>query len=148
MQSKRKRYRLDGLLAEMPERLPRVEGWDEMGEVGAEVLDDAGRTTENSSAVRSPVAERVLDKAVTRAAGLLGVPDEVLADAVGDDLRGRGVLFVRLFVALDGIAGGTAPAWMRCVNSELGGQPIEVIRTPEGLAEVVRFVESRRDGEW
>lgn len=41
MRSKRKRYRLDDLLAEMPECMPRDEAWEAMGEVGAEVLDDA-----------------------------------------------------------------------------------------------------------
>lgn len=34
----RPRYRLAGLLAEMPDGLPRVEGWDEMPSVGQELL--------------------------------------------------------------------------------------------------------------
>ncbi|NDV14079.1 hypothetical protein [Crenobacter caeni] len=41
MRNKRKRYRLDDLLAEMPEGMPRDEAWEAMGEVGAEVLDEA-----------------------------------------------------------------------------------------------------------
>ncbi|MDI3260287.1 MAG: AbrB/MazE/SpoVT family DNA-binding domain-containing protein [Sinobacteraceae bacterium] len=34
----RPRYRLADLLAEMPDGLPRVEGWDEMPAVGKEIL--------------------------------------------------------------------------------------------------------------
>lgn len=33
----RSRYRLADLMAEMPEGLPRVEGWDEMPAVGLEI---------------------------------------------------------------------------------------------------------------
>jgi antitoxin ChpS len=32
-----RRYRLEALLAEMPEELPRVEGWDAMEPVGKEL---------------------------------------------------------------------------------------------------------------
>ncbi len=34
---RRPRYKLEDLMAEMPEKLPRVEGWDEMPSVGKEV---------------------------------------------------------------------------------------------------------------
>ena len=33
----KRRYRLEDLLAEMPGKLPRVEGWDDMRPVGKEV---------------------------------------------------------------------------------------------------------------
>lgn len=34
----KRRYKLEDLLAEMPSKLPRVEGWDDMRPVGKEVL--------------------------------------------------------------------------------------------------------------
>ena len=34
--TRRRRYKLDDLMAEMPGELPRVEGWDEMQPVGME----------------------------------------------------------------------------------------------------------------
>lgn len=34
---KRPKYKLSDLLAEMPDGIPRVEGWDEMPDVGMEV---------------------------------------------------------------------------------------------------------------
>ncbi|WP_373700716.1 AbrB/MazE/SpoVT family DNA-binding domain-containing protein [Neisseria dentiae] len=36
--AKRPKYKLSDLLAEMPEGAPRVEGWDEMPDVGREVV--------------------------------------------------------------------------------------------------------------
>jgi len=36
--SRKRRYKLEDLLAEMPGELPRVEGWDAMRRVGKEVL--------------------------------------------------------------------------------------------------------------
>lgn len=35
--AKRPKYKLSDLLAEMPEGAPRVEGWDEMPDVGREM---------------------------------------------------------------------------------------------------------------
>ena len=35
--AKRLKYKLSDLLAEMPDGIPRVEGWDEMPDVGMEV---------------------------------------------------------------------------------------------------------------
>mgnify|MGYP003616510203 FL=1 len=35
--AKRPKYKLSDLLAEMPDGIPRVEGWDEMPDVGMEV---------------------------------------------------------------------------------------------------------------
>lgn len=34
----RKHYKIEDLMAEMPNELPRVEGWDEMQAVGLEVI--------------------------------------------------------------------------------------------------------------
>jgi antitoxin ChpS len=33
------RYKLDDLMAEMPESLPLVEGWDEMAAIGKEIIE-------------------------------------------------------------------------------------------------------------
>lgn len=36
--TRKRRYKLEELLAEMPDELPRVEGWDEMQPVGKEAI--------------------------------------------------------------------------------------------------------------
>lgn len=59
----RPRYSLADLMAEMPQGLPRVEGWDEMPSVGSEMSPDRG-TAERLSAERrdlpSDTAETLL----------------------------------------------------------------------------------------
>ena len=56
-------------------------------------------------------------------------------------------LFVRLFRSLDAIAGGdeeVARAWLRNRNTVLGAEPIALIQTVAGLANVIQYLDARR----
>lgn len=113
-----------------------------------------------------PEADKVLTKAVLRAAEKLGVSARALASVLGvsettvsrmksGDYRlkeGRkefelAVLFVRLFRSLDAIVGGdeaVARAWLANPNLALGDRPAEKIRSIAGLADVIAYLDARR----
>jgi uncharacterized protein (DUF2384 family) len=112
-----------------------------------------------------PNAGATLTKAVMRAAGHLGLSQAALANVLGvsaasvsrmaagqymlDQHRKEwefGVLFVRLFRSLDGILGHGEPArtWLHDNNLALGGKPIELMRTTEGLVRVVHYLDAIR----
>ena len=57
-----------------------------------------------------------------------------------------GVLFVRLFRSLDAILGHDEQArlWLTHDNLALGGKPLELIRTTEGLVRVVHYLDATR----
>jgi hypothetical protein len=119
--------------------------------------------------VRNPVtadAASVLTKAVLRAAELLEIPGKTLAAVLGVSeasiSRARngtlnlepgtkayefGVLFVRLFRALDSITGGDAAvgrAWLRNANTALGEVPLAAITSITGLVNTVAYLDARR----
>jgi transcriptional regulator with XRE-family HTH domain len=113
-----------------------------------------------------PDEASVLSKAVTRAAGLLGLTQRQVAEVLGlsgpttsrlfsgkyrlSPRRSKewelGVLLVRLFRSLDALWGheGTARAWLEGYNTALGAAPVELIRTATGLVRVVDYLDHAR----
>ena len=119
------------------------------------------------SAVQPAVSEgAVVTKAALRAAGLLGIPNKVLARVVGvseasvsrmgagtytlapgDKPFELAVLFVRFYRALDALVHGdeaVARAWIASPNAALGGQPLTLIQSVPGLVHVVSYLDARR----
>ena len=110
--------------------------------------------------------ERVVAKAVTRAAERLGLGNRELARILGLSeasasrlrrgtfrLRRRdkafelAVLLVRLYRALDAVAGGDLAVmrgWLRSPNTALDGLPLERLFTVTGLLDVLAYLDSRR----
>jgi DNA-binding XRE family transcriptional regulator len=65
----------------------------------------------------------------------------------GDKSFELAMLVIRLFRALDGIAGGdevVASAWLRNENSALGGTPLALIESVSGLVHVLGYLDARR----
>jgi hypothetical protein len=116
---------------------------------------------------RATVSESaVATKAVLRAAGRLGISNKALGRIIGlseatVSRMGAGaytltpgnkafelsVLFVRLFRALDSIAGGdeaVASAWLKNENTALGGTPLALIQSVSGLIHVLGYLDARR----
>ena len=107
-----------------------------------------------------------LTKALLRAAGLLELQQGTVADLLGVSRAtasrlfggsyelspGRrkewelAVLFVRLFRSLDAIVGhgDLARAWLQGPNASLGGAPIDLIGSAEGLVRVVHYLDGMR----
>jgi transcriptional regulator with XRE-family HTH domain len=107
-----------------------------------------------------------LTKAVVRAAGFLGISQATLADVLGvsgataSRLAGGAyalqparkkewefaLLFVRLYRSLDAIVGNDrdAQTWLRNANVALGGKPLELIRSAEGLVRVLHYLDASR----
>jgi hypothetical protein len=106
-----------------------------------------------------------LTKAVMRAAGFLGISQAIVASVLGistasvsrmasggyvlDAHRKEwefAVLFVRLFRSLDAILGHEEQArlWLTHDNLALGGKPLELIRTTEGIVRVVHYLDATR----
>ena len=57
------------------------------------------------------------------------------------------LLFIRLYRSLDAIVGGddaVARQWMRTDNTMLGGKPLNRIKTIDGLAHVLAYLDARR----
>lgn len=119
------------------------------------------------AAVRAAVSEgAVVTKAALRAAGLLGLSNKALARIVGVSeatvsRMGAGtytltprekpfelaVLFVRFYRALDAIVHGeddVARAWLTNENPALGGTPLTMIQSVQGLVHVVAYLDARR----
>lgn len=113
----------------------------------------------------APDPGTTLTKAVMRAAGFLGISQAIVASVLGistasvsrmasghyvlDAHRKEwefGVLFVRLFRSLDAILGHGEQArlWLTNDNLGLGGKPLELIRTTEGLVRVVHYLDATR----
>ena len=119
------------------------------------------------SAVSPAVSDAaVVTKAVLRAAALLGVSNKLLARIVGlseasvsrmgsgayqltpgDKPFEMGVLFVRLYRALDALVDGdevSARAWLTSANDALGGTPLDLIQTVPGLVNTLAYLDARR----
>jgi hypothetical protein len=114
----------------------------------------------------APEETAVLTKAVTRAAGLLGLTQRQVAETLGlSGPRRPGcspastgchrpgprngswpMLFVRLFRSLDALWGheGTARAWLEGYNTALGAAPLELIKSAAGLVRVVDYLDHAR----
>ena len=107
----------------------------------------------------------VIAKATLAAARLLGLNNRDLAVVLGTSeasisrlARDRGfrmgsaeaslaLLFLRLFRSLDAIVGGSevkARAWFTAPNRHVGGVPARQVRTPEGLVNVVQYLDAIR----
>ncbi len=108
----------------------------------------------------------VLTKAVMRAAALLGLPQQALAQVLGvsrptvtrmglgsyrlspsqPKTWELGTLFVRMFRSLDALVGhdAAARAWLEGPNTDLGARPAELIRSAEGLVRVVHYLDAHR----
>lgn len=114
---------------------------------------------------RQPAPAMVLAKATLTAARRLGLTNRDLAAVLGTSeasvsrlARDRGLrpgsaegslalLFVRLFRSLDAMTGGSetnARAWFTAANRHVGGVPAERIRSPEGLVNVVQYLDAIR----
>ncbi len=107
-----------------------------------------------------------LSKAVVRAADFLGLNQAALADVLGVSRptasrlvgglyqleQGRAkewelaLLFVRVFRSLDAIVGhgDSARSWMKGENVALGGRPIDLIRSAEGLVRTIHYLDAAR----
>lgn len=113
-----------------------------------------------------PTDERVLTVAVSRAADFWDITNSTLGAIIGvssptaSRLRSgqktltRGTkpfelsqYFVRLFRSLDALTGSddkSAISWLATENSDLGGRPIDLIKTVKGLGEVSNYVDDFR----
>lgn len=108
----------------------------------------------------------VVSKALLRSSELLGLTAKELSTVVGlsepsisrlkrsedgTPLTGKSyelaLLFIRLYRSLDAIVGGddsVARQWIRTDNSMLGGKPLNRIKTIDGLAHVLAYLDARR----
>jgi hypothetical protein len=107
----------------------------------------------------------VLTKATLRAAERLEVPQRILARVLGVSAaslsrlgRSRVIdpsskegelaaLFVRLYRALDSLVGGSdqkASAWLAAHNEHLGGAPLELVQSVQGLVRTIEYLDSMR----
>ncbi len=108
-------------------------------------------------------ARQVLTKAVVNAAHHLKLNQNALAEILGlskssvsrmqsgayllDEHRKEwehGLLFVRLFRSLDAIVGAQAPQWLAGDNLALNGRPADLLRSTEGLVNVVHYLDAHR----
>ena len=108
---------------------------------------------------------RVLSEAVARVAALWSIDDDLLGEMLGiagsraADLRAgtfrlarpdpafqAGQYLVRLFQELAVLFGDdrSAMAWLQTENMDLGGRPIDLVRTERGLRELLSYVEMGR----
>ena len=121
-----------------------------------------------STAVINPRVEpaAVLATAALRAAELLGLNQQKLGTILGlsaptvsrlasgtyllEASRKEwelATLFVRLFRSLDALVGSNdaaARAWLNGENLGLGGKPVDLIRTAEGLVRAVHYLDAAR----
>lgn len=121
-----------------------------------------------ASAPAASRAERsgVVSKAVSRAAGLLGLTNAALARTIGvseataSRLRAGtytlepgtksyelALLLVRLFRSLDAVVGGdeaSLRSWMVTANHALGGVPRDLVQTATGLVAALDYVDAAR----
>jgi len=123
-------------------------------------------TAELTDVTVLPDDEQVLTVAVARAADLWKLTNETLGRIIGVSsptasrirsgqkrlLRDTkpfelGQYFIRLFRSLDALTGSddeSAISWLTTVNTDLGGRPIDRIKTVKGLTEVSNYVDDFR----
>lgn len=119
-----------------------------------------------TQAIRASDENRVLTQAVSRAAACWKLTNEQLGAILGlspataSRLRSGGYeldrsakafelgqYLVRLFRSLDALMGSDDQAsmsWLKAANLDLGGRPIDLIRTISGLNEVTNYVDDYR----
>ncbi|ACC76289.1 MbcA/ParS/Xre antitoxin family protein [Paraburkholderia caribensis] len=122
-------------------------------------------TTQGHAAV-GPTPAATLSKAAVRAAAALRISQTTLADVLGlstasvsrlvagtyqlEQSRGKewelALLLVRLFRSLDAIVGPgeKAQAWLAGENTALNARPIDLIRSAQGLVNVVEYLDIYR----
>ncbi|MFA9479855.1 antitoxin Xre/MbcA/ParS toxin-binding domain-containing protein [Phycisphaerales bacterium AB-hyl4] len=74
----------------------------------------------------------------------LGSTAEIRPDTKEGELA---LLFLRMFRSLETLFGGNreqAQSWFRAQNGHVGGVPAELVRTPEGLVNVIRYLDAMR----
>jgi hypothetical protein len=120
----------------------------------------------NAHLTSAPLPAATLSKAVVRAAAALKVSQSVLADVLGisapsasrlvagtyqlEQSRRKewemALLFVRLFRSLDAIVGPgeRAHAWLTGENLALNARPMDLIRSAQGLVNVVEYLDLYR----
>jgi hypothetical protein len=108
----------------------------------------------------------VLSKAVVRATDYLGLSNKIVGQIIGisdasvSRMRAGSYTLplgskqfelaqylVRLFRSLDAMTGGddaASQSWLRTPNIVLGGKPIDLMLTAQGLLTVLAYVDSRR----
>jgi hypothetical protein len=112
----------------------------------------------------SEAQSRVLSEAVARVSALWGIGDDLLAEILGvsagraaglrsgtfqlarsDPGFRAGQYLVRLYQALGALIGDDRAviAWLQAENLDLGGRPIDLVRTDRGLREMLSYVETR-----
>lgn len=112
----------------------------------------------------SEAQSRLLSEAVAHVAALWSIGDDLLGEILGiadsraADLRSgtfrlarpdpafrAGQYLVRLFQELGVLIGDdrSVVAWLQTENMDLGGRPIDLIRTERGLHELLSYVETR-----
>lgn len=113
----------------------------------------------------SEAQRRVLSEAVARVAALWSIGDDLLGEILGiagnraTDLRNgtfrlarpepafrAGQYLVRLYEELGALIGDDPAVigWLQAENVDLGGRPIDLIRTERGLHELLTYLETRR----
>jgi hypothetical protein len=114
----------------------------------------------------APSPGATLSKAVVRAATALKISQSALAEVLGisapsvsrlvagtyrlEESRRKewemALLFVRLFRSLDAIvgSGGKAQAWLTGENLALSARPVDLIRSAQGLVNVVEYLDLYR----
>jgi plasmid maintenance system antidote protein VapI len=124
----------------------------------------AATTHEHSRSAPSPGA--TLSKAVVRAATALKISQSALAEVLGisapsvsrlvagtyqlEEARRKewemALLFVRLFRSLDAIVGPgeKAQTWLTGENLALNARPVDLIRSAQGLVNVVEYLDLYR----
>lgn len=66
---------------------------------------------------------------------------------MGSELANRSASLIKVYAALDSILGGDEDQgrqWLRSPNEAVGGIPITVMVTPEGLNHILAYLESAR----
>jgi len=112
----------------------------------------------------SEAQSRVLSEAVARISPLWGIGDDLLAEILGvsashvADLRSgtlqlarsdpgfrAGQYLVRLYEELGALIGDDRAviAWLQTENMDLGGRPIDLVRTECGLRDMLSYLETR-----
>jgi Protein of unknown function (DUF2384) len=117
------------------------------------------------NASTSPRAPEVLRRALHRASQTLGMGQGDVAKIIGvsdasvsrlfskqrtiDPQSKEGelsILFLRLYRSLDGLVGSeeSARTWFHAQNHHLRGKPAELVKTVQGLVNVIQYLDAMR----
>jgi uncharacterized protein (DUF2384 family) len=122
-------------------------------------------TSSSSSAGEITRAPQVLTRALHRASQNLGIAQGEIARTIGvsdasvsrlfaeqrtiDPKSKEGeltILFLRLYRSLDALVGGDEAArkWFHAPNRHLQGTPAELVKTVQGLVDVIQYLDAMR----